>query len=137
MRWLLLTALVSVVALHVVPANAKTAGDLLISCEALERGLVVQGDRVTFPPQGDECWHYLAALQDLTNGVDNDGAPLFLSGICTPTASTPGKWMVSIVNLPQLIRVFTAYARRNPNQLHAPGAYVVVLALREAFPCPR
>jgi hypothetical protein len=67
MRSLLLAALIGVVTvLRAAPVNAKTAGDLLISCEAVERGLVAQGDdSMRMPAEGATCWDYMEAVQDI------------------------------------------------------------------------
>jgi len=104
MRSLLLAALVSV-ALHV-PADARTAGELLNDCEAFLRDVTFEGTAVRVAPNSRPCWDYMGAIGDMTTVVDANGRSLL--GLCIPSG----------VRLTQSIRIFTGYARANPNMLH-------------------
>src|SRR4051794_21825480 len=125
----LLSLVLLMAAVMCASAQAKTAGDLLISCEALERGLESRGEgKVWVPAPGMECWHYMSAVQDLSRLAERaDDEATTLLRICPPPKST----------LVQLVRVFTAYARAHPSALHVDAASIAVAALGEAFPCPR
>jgi hypothetical protein len=106
-------------------AQLQSGNELLLSCEVLERGLKVSGDKqLTIPhdPQAFMCWGFMAAIQQLST-IREDNRRIL--NACPPPTST----------LTQLIRVFTNYAQSHPEELHQPAAWIAVNALRHAFPC--
>jgi hypothetical protein len=109
------------------PARATTAGNELVQwCEALERDIRINGEQVQIPqnPYALQCWGYMKAVQDFGATLEDDGnSPI--TGACAPEAMT----------LTQLIRVFLAYSRAHPNELSDRASFVVLRALRKAFPC--
>jgi hypothetical protein len=110
------------------PALGESGTALLQACEALEREARISGDRITVPARGDiqRCWGYMSAVQDFSIIVTDEkrGIPLL--------NSFPGPETTLI----QLIRVFTEYARRHPQNLHNKASLIVYEAMLAAFPCP-
>ena len=109
------------------PARSETGSTLLQACEALEReARILDGDRVWLPDRTDvyTCWGYMGAVQDFSNvTIDQAKKPLLNS--CPPS-----------MQLTQLIRVFTNYARTHPQDLHEKASLLVYRAMLSAFPCP-
>jgi hypothetical protein len=105
----------------------QSGNDLLQTCEEFERSARSTPDgRITMATGNPYiCWGYMNAVQHLISIVGDDGKPLF--GVCAPEAST----------LTQLIRVFNAYARAHPADLHLQAGAFATTALRAAYPCRR
>ena len=120
--------LVCAVALLIIssPASAASGRQLLQQCEALIRGVVVSGEKVTLPKgrKAAECWFYMSAIQDLTATVENEGGPSVL-GMCLPAETTQM----------EIIWTFVRYARSHRNDLHLRATAIIIPALNEAFPC--
>jgi len=108
------------------PASAASGRQLLQQCEALIRGVVVSGEKVTLPKgrKAAECWFYMGAIQDLTATVENEGGPSVL-GMCLPPETTQM----------EIIWTFVTYARSHRNDLHLRATAIIIPALNEAFPC--
>jgi hypothetical protein len=109
------------------PAKAVTGQQLLQQCEALERGAAVAGETVRLPKGQDaaSCWFYMAAVQDFSATVEQEGGPSLI-GSCIPPDTTRM----------QLIRAFTKYARTHADDLDLRATALLVPALNRAFPCP-
>jgi hypothetical protein len=109
------------------PAHAVTAKDLLRQCEALEKGAVVKGASVQLPAgrEAAECWYYMAAVQDFSATVEEEGGPSVLGSCPSPKTTRL-----------DLIRAFTKYARAHRNDLDVRASAVVIQALAEAYRCP-
>jgi hypothetical protein len=108
------------------PACAVTGKELLRRCEAVERGAVGKGEAVELPAGRPpaECWFYMAAVQDLTATVEQEGGPSLL-GSCVPAKTTRL----------DLVRAFAKYARAHRSDLDTRASAIIVLALADAFPC--
>jgi hypothetical protein len=108
------------------PACATTGTELLQWCEALERGIRLDGEQVQIPqnPLALQCWGYMKAVQDFGATLEDDGN-YPITGACAPEDTT----------LTQLIRVFLTYARAHPDELSDRASFVVLRALRNAFSC--
>jgi hypothetical protein len=103
-----------------------TGEELLRSCDIFLSDLrSLPEGKIRAPNEGMPCWHYMAAVQNFSVLVDQNTKPLI--GICAPPEST----------LIQFIRIFTAFAKQNPQHLHYGGAAVALRALQSAFPCSK
>lgn len=108
------------------PARAVTGRELLRQCEALVRGAVVSGESVMLP-KGEgaaACWFYMAAVQDLTATVEEEGGPSVI-GSCVPPSATRM----------EIVRAFVRYARKHRKELPLRATAVVIPALSSAYPC--
>jgi hypothetical protein len=106
------------------PAKAFSGTAVLPSCELLLRELQVTNEGgLSFPPQGESCYYYIAAVQDLSRYSENNRLTL---NACLPEES----------KLTQLIRIFVNYAQSHPERLHLPASILALEALRKAFPFP-
>lgn len=110
------------------PARAATGTELLRQCEALVRGAVISGDKVTLPKgrKAAECWFYMSAIQDLTATVEVEGGPSLL-GACLPAETTRM----------EIIWTFVRYARKHRDDLALRATAVLIPALNEKFPCEK
>lgn len=108
------------------PARALDGQRLLHQCEALVRGAVIAGDKVTLPKgrAAAECWYYMSAIQDLSATVEQEGGPSVL-GACVPAEATRM----------DIIWAFVKYARLHRDNLRARATAILVPALSESFPC--
>src|SRR5262245_32151274 len=108
------------------PAAAETGRQLLRQCEAVVRGAVVKGNKVTLPRgrAAISCWFYMTAIQDLTATVEREGGPSVI-GACVPPETTRL----------DIIRAFVTYARAHPAELRLRATATIIPALSEAFPC--
>lgn len=110
----------------------QTANDLLGSCEIYERTAVQKGDgRVTMPNiDSAVCFTYFTAVHQFVYlHLDGPGTPGTFPFICPPSPNGPTST--------QFIRIFLAYARANPQDLHQHVALPVLTSLARAFPCPK
>src|SRR5262245_2893388 len=106
------------------PALAMSGEELLQSCEVLARDVkTTREGKLAVPRDGEPCWFYMEAIQDVS--VIGDGGRRPLIGFCAPEDTTTL----------QYVRIFLDHARRNPSQLHHNGALVSQYALSRAFPC--
>ena len=107
-------------------AFAESAEELLSACRPVTKA-PVSGDSVQFEQTYDTgfCWGAFSAVQKSIILVDNRKQPLY--GVCPPPTSTRT----------QTIAIFIQYAETHPQRLHEHYLFVVVDALREAFPCPK
>ena len=105
-------------------AHATSPDRLLQSCQAIIRTTGNAESRsVGIPVAGLACWYYMAAVQDLSVVVDQNGRHLL--GVCAPKNTT----------LMQYVRIFARYAKGHPNE-SADGAGALALrGLVRAFPC--
>ena len=73
-----LTAACFVVFLSVLPARAQSAEDMLQACEALEQGMRVVGGHpyLPRPPDVQQCWGFMEAVQQYATLADQDGKTL-------------------------------------------------------------
>jgi Rap1a immunity proteins len=110
-----------------------SADNMLLACEQFERiahidndgGVSVLLEASLKSVTGTDsliCWGFLGAMHQVSYWKNHD-TPLL--GVCLPKEST----------LIQLARVFTAFARSHPEQLHEQAAAVVLRAFQSAFPC--
>src|SRR4051812_8293413 len=114
--------------LHVLgtSAHAVTAKELLRQCEAVEKGAVVKGDSVQLPAGREpaECWYYMAAVQDFSATVQEEGGRSVLGSCPSPETTRL-----------DLIRAFTKYARVHRNDLDVRASAIVMQALAEKYRC--
>jgi hypothetical protein len=70
------------------------------------------------------CFGFIEAFNDFHSSLLtlDDFVPLF----CIPEKAT----------VSQLIQVVSKYLKENPEKLHLDASYLIIHALREAFPCP-
>jgi Rap1a immunity proteins len=109
------------------PARAiESAGELVNSCQELEKGREGVGTEILIPGNRDAltCWGYMQAMQDLSVLVDQRGRRVI--GSCPPEQTT------SL----ELIQVLLTYARTHANELDGNAAALVIRALQEKYPCP-
>jgi len=86
----------------------------------------VQGGRLDFEPtfENGRCWGAFAAVQEFSR-IKTDAAQPPALGICAPEDTTR----------PDLIRIFTDYVRSHPRSLSEQFAVIVIVSLRDRFPC--
>jgi Rap1a immunity proteins len=110
------------------PASAASGRQLLQQCEALVRGVVVSGEKVTLPKgrKAAECWFYMGAIQDLTATVESEGGPSIL-GVCLPAETTRM----------EIIWTFVRYARSHRSDLHLRATAIIIPAFNKSFPCDK
>ena len=107
------------------PAKAEdSTQELLSACRPIAEADVT-GDYVRFPQTYNTgyCWGVFTGIQKIIVHVDKRKEKIY--GVCAPPEST----------LSQLIAVFTAYAKKNPQRLHEDYFKVALDSLRDAFPC--
>jgi hypothetical protein len=105
-------------------AAAQTTDELLQSCEAVTKAArSTQAEAIDIPRAGVPCWYYMAAIQNASVLVDNEGKRLL--GICAPPEAT----------LLDHVRIFVQYARRHQKDAPDNAAALAVMALSEAYPC--
>jgi hypothetical protein len=106
-------------------AHAQSAGEMLRSCEILQRGMHVEGSSVFLPPDVDarQCWGFMSAVQQFTTLADQNGKTFLNS---CPPADT---------KLSDVIRIFVDYARSHPDKMNLKAAAVAYNAMADAFPC--
>jgi hypothetical protein len=108
-------------------AEAHSANQMLSYCEELISGLrTLDGGKVSFPKgtAAPMCWGFMSAIQDVAT-LSLDERRISLLAVCVSPDAT----------LTQLIRVFVAYARANPGDLHESAGVIAVRALQHHFPC--
>ena len=56
-------------------ASAQTAGEMLLACEMLQRGMHVEGETVYIPPSAklNQCWGFIEAVQQYAYLADQNG----------------------------------------------------------------
>lgn len=108
------------------PTHAVTGKELLRQCEALEKGAVLKGEVVTIPAGRDagECWAYMAAVQDFTATVEQEGGPSVLGSCVRPETTRL-----------DIVRAFTRYARAHRTELDIRATAIIIQALAEAYAC--
>jgi hypothetical protein len=105
-------------------ASGKTPTELLQSCQAVIKAAGAARDiTVEIPVDGLACWHYMAAIQNMSVAVDEHGRHLL--GVCAPQDTT----------MMQYVRIFVRYAQRHREQETDNAAVVALRALLDAFPC--
>jgi len=106
-------------------AHAQTAGEMLRSCEILQRNAHIEGDSVFLPPDIDarQCWGFMAAVQQFSALADQSGKPLL--NWCTPEDTKQS----------DIVRIFVDYARAHPDKMNLIAAAVAYNAMADAFPC--
>jgi hypothetical protein len=104
---------------------ASPAGDLLNSCQSLERGKLGTRHLIHIPKRKGAliCWGYMKALQDLSVWADENGNRIL--GSCPPERTTTL----------DLIHSFVKYGRSHRRQLPSNAALAVAKAFQQAFPC--
>jgi hypothetical protein len=107
-------------------AQAVDGRQLLQHCEALVRGAVIAGNKVTLPKSRAvaECWYYMSAIQDLSATVDQEGGASVL-GACVPPEATRM----------DIVWAFVKYARAHRDILRTRATAILIPALNESFPC--
>jgi Rap1a immunity proteins len=123
---LVIAALPGAIALSLINGNATAAtpAQLLESCQAVIKAAgATQNDTVEIPVAGLACWYYMAAVQNLSVVVDENGRHIL--GICAPRSTS----------VMQYVRIFARYAQRHPGQDTDNAAALAVNALLDAFPC--
>lgn len=73
----------------------------------------------TYPARLAECRGYVVGVYDRVT-YEANGAPLCVNGNVT---------------MGQVVKIFVAYAERNPASLHLPAAEMVQRSITEAFQC--
>jgi hypothetical protein len=108
----------------------QTIGDLFTACEAYERGARRSGTQVSLPNMDAAmCFGYFTAVHQLAYfyTVEAGGQKVkALRAMCLPNKGP---------NITQLIRMFMAYARANPQTHHEGAVFGVLNAINPAFPC--
>jgi hypothetical protein len=106
-------------------AQAQTAGEMLRSCEILQRNAHTEGSSVFLPPDVDarQCWGFMAAVQQFTTLADQNGKPLLNSRAPEDTKQS------------DIVRIFVDYARAHPDKMNLIAAAVAYNAMADAFPC--
>jgi hypothetical protein len=122
----LVAAILTVAALSVMNGSAAAIApaQLQQSCQSVLRAAgATEKATIDIPVTGLACWYYMAAVQNMSAVVDQDGRPLL--GICAPAGTT----------LIQYVRIFARYAQRHPEKDSDNAAPLVLHALLDAFPC--
>lgn len=123
---LLIAALLGSIALSLMhnAAGAATSEQLLQSCQVVIKAAgATQSDSVDIPVAGLACWYYIAAIQNMSVVVDEQGRHLL--GVCAPPGTT----------LMQFVRIFARYAQRHAREDSDNASALVLRALLNAFPC--
>jgi hypothetical protein len=104
---------------------ALSQGELLKSCEAVLRVTNPENAQsIEIPAAGLPCWYYMAAVQDMSTIVDQNGQPLL--GVCAP----------STTSLLDYVKTFVRKAKNNNRASAGKNAAAQELtALLKAFPC--
>lgn len=122
------TVSLGAVTLTLASSHAATAAPapapLLQSCQAVIRAAgATHSATVEIPLAGLPCWYYMAAIQNMSTLVDQQGKHLL--GVCAP----------SDTSLLQYVRIFARYAERHSGQHADNDAALALRALLDAFPC--
>jgi hypothetical protein len=105
-------------------AAALSPNELLKSCEAvLSVSYPENAQSIEIPAAGLLCWYYMAAVQDMSTIVDQNGQPLL--GVCAP----------STTSLLDYVRAFVRSEKSNPASVGKNAAAHELTALLKAFPC--
>jgi hypothetical protein len=106
-------------------AHAQTAGEMLRSCEILQRNAHTEGSSVFLPPDIDarQCWGFMAAVQQFSALADQNGKPLL--NWCVPEDTKQS----------DIVRIFVDYARAHPDKVNLIAAAVAYNAMADAFLC--
>ena len=108
----------------------RTTGELFAFCEAYERGARQSGTEVSIPNMDAAmCFGYFSAVHQLAHfyTIEAGGQKVkMLHAMCLPNKGP---------NITQLIRMFMAYARANPQEHHLIAVHGVLNAINPAFPC--
>lgn len=106
-------------------AHPQTAGEMLRSCEILQRNAHIEGSSVFLPPDVDarQCWGFMAAVQQFSALADQNGKPLL--NWCAPEDTKQS----------DIVRIFVDYARAHPDKVNLIAAAVAYNAMVDAFPC--
>jgi hypothetical protein len=105
-------------------AAALSQDDLLKSCEAvLSVANPDNSQSIEIPAAGLPCWYYMAAVQDMSTIVDQNGQHLL--GVCAP----------STTSLLDYVRAFVRNEKSNPASAGTKAAAQELTALLKAFPC--
>lgn len=123
-RWIAAVALVGMTNDGAFADGFTDGNELLKTCQEIVRHM--DGDRtpVVNPMGLGQCFGVLEGVRD-TLTLLNEDLPLE-SRLCFPESG---------VNNGQAARIITKYLRDNPAQLHLPGAFLVLSAYKQAFPC--
>jgi hypothetical protein len=105
-------------------AAALSQDELLKSCEAvLSVANPENGQSIEIPAAGLPCWYYMAAVQDMSTIVDQNGQPVL--GVCAP----------STTSLLDYVRSFVHSEQNNQASAGKNAAAQELTALLNAFPC--
>ena len=106
-------------------ALGESTEEMLSSCKAVSEAKV-SDTTAAFPKnfESGECWGALSALQYVSRLVDLKGQPLLPIG-CVPEKTTRT----------QLVAIFVAYARDNPQLWHEDFVSIAMTAFKAAFQC--
>jgi hypothetical protein len=108
----------------------QTIGELFGFCEAYERGARRSGTEVSIPNMDAAmCFSYFSAVHQLAYyyTIEAGGQKeKLLRAMCLPNKGP---------NVTQLIRMFMAYARANPQVHHEKAVQGVLNAINPAFRC--
>lgn len=103
---------------------ALSQDELLKSCEAvLSVANPQNAQSIEIPAAGLPCWYYMAAVQDMSTIVDQNGQPLL--GVCAP----------STTSLLDYVKTFVRKKKNNPANAGKNAAAQELTALLKAFPC--
>jgi hypothetical protein len=109
------------------PVYAQSTQEMLRMCkDILESKINVEGT-LTFKTsfKSGVCWGSFGTFQGLSRfAIGGEGRKKYLK-ICAPSKST----------LTQFIKIFEAYAEKNPQKLHEDWDLIALTALWQAFPC--
>jgi hypothetical protein len=85
-------------------AAALSQNELLKSCEAvLSVSYPENTQSIEIPAAGLPCWYYMAAVQDMSTIVDQNGQPLL--GICAPSTTSLLDYVRAFVRNEKIIRL--------------------------------
>jgi hypothetical protein len=118
--------LLGVVMVLLVSSHAAALGrdELLKSCEAvLSVANPENSQSIEIPAAGLPCWYYMAAVQDMSTIVDQNGQHLL--GVCAP----------STTSLLDYVRTFVRNEKSNTASAGKNVAAQELTALLKAFPC--
>jgi hypothetical protein len=105
-------------------AAALSQNELSKSCEAvLSVSYPENAQSIEIPAAGLPCWYYMAAVQDMSTIVDQNGQRLL--GVCAPSATS----------LLDYVRAFVRNEKNNPASVGKNAAAHELTALLKAFPC--
>jgi len=107
-------------------AHARSGYEMLQACESAEHVMRKVGDNVLLlnTPDVNKCWGFMEAVEQYSTLADQTGRTFLNS--CPPLTG---------INTTQVLRIFTTYARKHPEELSVIAAAVAYNAMADAFPC--